>query len=177
MRHLLSVLLLSTTPFAVAAEACWERAAMESGTSVALLQAIAWTESWMRPHAVNTSHEHVTKTRDVGLLGINTDPRVLKRLGVSEADLYDPCINVRTGARILKEKFSRHGRTWEAVGAYNASCSRLKGKACQAARMAYAWRVYRAMHRTPHPPNKASTRQPPSNRLPTEQSIQFVSLR
>jgi soluble lytic murein transglycosylase-like protein len=177
MRLLSFSLLLSTMPLALASEACWEHAAAESGTSVALLQAIARTESSMRPYAVNASHEHVTGTRDIGLVGINTEPRVLKRLGVSEADLFDPCINLRAGARILKEKFSRFGKTWEAVGAYNAACTRLKGNACQAARKAYAWRVYRAMHPALRGKQKGTAHPLQQATLPTEQTIQFVSLR
>lgn len=177
MRLLSFIMLLSTTPLALASEACWERAAAEGGTSVALLQAIARTESSMRPYAVNASHQHVTGTRDIGLVGVNTEPRVLKQLGISEADLFDPCINLRAGARILKEKFSRFGTTWEAVGAYNAACTRLKGNACQAARKAYAWRVYRAMHPALRGKQKGTTHSLQRLTLPTEQTMQFVSLR
>jgi hypothetical protein len=54
---------------------------------------------------------------------------------------------VHVGARILREKLDRHGDTWEAVGAYNAACTRLKGAACRQARMNYAWKVYRAIGR------------------------------
>lgn len=177
MRVLSFILLLSTTPLALASAACWEQAAAESGTSVALLQAIARTESSMRPYAVNASHQHITKTRDIGLVGINTDPRVLKRLGVSEAELFDPCINLRVGARILREKITRHGTTWEAVGAYNASCTRLRGNACQTARKAYAWRVYRAMHPAPRRTPEDAARSLQQRTAPLDQSFKFVSLR
>jgi soluble lytic murein transglycosylase-like protein len=176
MRSVFVFLIVTASPMTVASGTCWERAAAESGTTVELLQAIAWVESSMQPQAVNSSHLRTTGTRDIGLVGVNTAPDVLRRLGVSEADLFDSCTNVRAGARILKEKFVRHGMTWEAVGAYNASCTRLKGQACQNARTTYAWRVYHAMHR----PNGAATGRQRMERQAvgaTDPAIQFVSLR
>lgn len=176
MRTLLAISLVISTPVAPASGVCWERAALESGTSVELLQAIAWVESSMQPQAVNSSHVQITGTRDIGLVGVNTAPDVLRRLGVSEADMFDSCTNVRAGARILKEKFVRYGMTWEAVGAYNASCTRLKGQACQNARTTYAWRVYRAMHR-PNGPTAGHQRMERQALEATAPAIQIVSLR
>jgi soluble lytic murein transglycosylase-like protein len=176
MRNLFAILFIAATPVALASGACWERAALESGTTVELLQAIAWVESSMKSQAVNSSHLRTTGTRDIGLLGVNTAPNVLRQFGLSESELFDPCTNVRTGSRILKEKFDRFGMTWEAVGAYNASCTRLKGLACRNARTRYAWRVYRAMHR----PNGTVTGPQRMTRQPAvaaESAIQLVSLR
>jgi len=175
MRNLFAILFVAATPVVQASGVCWERAALESGTSVELLQAIAWVESSMQPHAVNSSHLKTTGTRDIGLVGVNTAPNVLRQFGLSESELFDPCTNVRTGARILKEKFDRFGTTWEAVGAYNASCTRLKGQACRNARTTYAWRVYRAMHR----PNGTATgpqRMTSQPAVAEESAIQLVSL-
>ncbi|GJI98187.1 hypothetical protein RugamoR57_49050 [Duganella caerulea] len=176
MRLLFALFLIVSSPATLASDACWQQAALESGTTIELLQAIAWTESSMQSHAVNVAHERVTGTRDVGLVGVNTAPGVLLRLGLSEADLLDPCTNLRAGARILREKFDRYGVTWEAVGAYNASCTRLKGPACQAARTAYAWRVYRAMHgrRRVSEQGRGSRLRPDG--VPFEPITQFVSL-
>jgi hypothetical protein len=75
MRNLFAILFVAATPVAQASGACWERAAMENGTSVELLQAIAWVESSMQPQAVNSSHLKTTGTRDSGLVGIRANAR------------------------------------------------------------------------------------------------------
>ncbi|AXA91334.1 lytic transglycosylase domain-containing protein [Massilia sp. YMA4] len=178
MRILLALLLAPVALHAHASAPCWHLAAIEGGVTVELLQAIAWTESSMNPSAVNDTHRHKTGTRDIGLVGINTAPRVLRNLGVSESDLFDACINLRAGARILREKIARHGMTWEAVGAYCVSCTRLKGDECRAARAAYAWRVYRAMGKHANaggPRHIASTARARANTIESPASI--MSLR
>jgi soluble lytic murein transglycosylase-like protein len=73
--------------------------------------------------------------------------RTLSRHGIREADLFEPCTNIHVGAWLLADSFSRRGATWDAVGAYNAACSQLKGKDCIEARAKYAWRVYRQLSR------------------------------
>ena len=128
-----------------AAATCWRHAAQRHGVSSELLVAIARAESALDPRAENRSHVTVTGTVDRGYMQINTAPRVLHRLGVRAEQLFEPCLNIDIGARILAEKFARHGNSWEAVGAYNASCSVLTGPDCQRARARYAWRVYRQL--------------------------------
>lgn len=178
MHYLAAIAFFAIAPSSLAAPPCWQRAADESRVDVTLLRGIASAESSLRTDALNTSHEHITGTRDVGLAGVNNAPAVLKRLGVSESDLFDPCINLRTGARILREKFDRYGVTWEAVGAYNASCTRLKGDACTRARTAYAWRVYHAMHPTRGRSFQANSAASSTDRLRVpHSSLHLVSLR
>jgi len=125
------------------ASACWEQASQKYAVPAPLLIAVAKAESSLNPRAVNRSHFGKTRTVDIGVMQINSDARILSNLGVTQEQLLDPCTNIHAGARILAEKMARHGRTWEAVGAYNASCVTLTPQQCLRVRMRYAWRVYR----------------------------------
>lgn len=132
-----------------AAADCFEHHAGRFGLDAHLLRAIAHVESSGRPHAVNSSHLERTGSRDIGLMQINSAwlPK-LKAYGIKEADLFDGCTSVEVGAWVLHDLVRRFGNTWDAVGAYNAACSQLRGKACIEARSRYAWRVYRRLQAT-----------------------------
>jgi soluble lytic murein transglycosylase-like protein len=105
------------TPLIGQAEDCWLRVANRYHVSPALLMAIARTESGFNPRAVGVNRNG---SRDIGLMQINSLwlPR-LKRFGIEEADLFNPCQSIEVGAWILSHYIGQLGYTWAAVGAYN----------------------------------------------------------
>ena len=119
------------------AHACWEEAATRYGVNPIILVAIARTESSMNPNAVNKNRDG---SYDLGLMQINSRwfP-MLRKYGINEQQLRQPCVSIHVGAWILAQNMQRFGNSWEAVGAYNSSHP-LK-------RTAYAERVYRNLQR------------------------------
>lgn len=151
--------------------ACWDEAGQRYQINPRLLYAIAKCESDMRPEVVNRSHRARTGTYDIGLMQINSSN--LQRLnvyGIGEQQLYDACTNIHVGAWILADKIQRYGLSWEAVGAYNAACSALKGKDCAAARSRYAWCVYRNLSPVAHTGSAAM-------RPSTLESVPLIAIR
>ena len=144
---------------AAQADDCFSTSARRYGLDASLLRAVAGVESNMQAGAVNRSHLARTGTVDVGLMQVNTSwLKRLQRYGIREADLHQPCTNIEVGAWILAQAIAQHGNQWQAVGAYNAGCSTLKGEACTRQRAAYAWRVYRRM--TPGAAGSSTTAAP-----------------
>ena len=148
MERLVRMAAVMTLTLSSGASACWDEAARAYGVDPWLLYGIAKVESSLNPRALNLDHLQRTGSYDIGLMQINSrNLPSLAALGVAPERLWDACTSVQVGARILRDKLDRYGETWEAVGAYNASCTRLKGAACRKARMDYAWKVYRAIDR------------------------------
>ncbi len=138
MKHL--AILLMTTFLSSAQANCFDRFGDKHGIEPDLLRAIALVESSGNPKAIAGKG----RFQDLGLMQINT--AWLDKLNLNRTDLLENvCLNVETGARILKDNFKRFENPWEAVGAYNAGCTKLKGQACTDARQKYAWKVWRAM--------------------------------
>lgn len=139
--HRLALLMFSFLALgsAYASDDCFERIARTKGLDADLLRAIAFVESSGNPRAVGRN----ASSEDYGLMQINSS--WLKRFNTSKSELLeDACRNVEIGADILADNFTRAEHPWDAVGAYNASCTRLKGQDCIEARQKYAWKVYRA---------------------------------
>jgi len=118
---------------AAPAMACWDKAAQRYGVNPQLLYAIAKTESGLNPRAFNRNPDG---SYDIGLMQINSRwIPTLRRYGISEARLFEPCTSIHVGAWILAQNMRRLGNTWNAVGAYNAKTP--------AQRLQYALKVYR----------------------------------
>jgi soluble lytic murein transglycosylase-like protein len=131
---------------------CWHEAGERYQISPWLLYAIAQAESDLRPNAMNRDHFKRTGTVDIGLMQINSSHlrpnHPLAMNGIGERELRDPCINIHVGAWLLAENIRRTGPKWDAVGAYNAVCSQLKGAACTKARKKYIDRVWSKLTRS-----------------------------
>lgn len=114
------------------AHACWEEVGNRFNINPYLLAAIAKTESNFKAHAVRRNKNG---TRDIGVMQINSLwlPELAKH-GISEEQLFDPCVNIAVGAWILRQRQSSYGNTWEAVGTYHSKTPDLKWN--------YAGKVY-----------------------------------
>lgn len=112
---LILVLLLPTEGFA----ACFDEAAARYRVPTSLLMAISRVESSGNPQAINRNPDG---SYDIGHMQINSRwLPTLRRFGIDEQSLLDPCINTYVGAWILAQNIHRLGYNWEAIGAYNAS--------------------------------------------------------
>lgn len=119
---------------------CFEEAALRFGLNADLLRAIALVESSGNPAAVGRNRT----SEDLGLMQINSS--WIARFNTSRGELLsNACRNIEIGAFILEDNFKKAAHPWEAVGAYNASCTRLKEDECTQVRRQYAWKVYRAL--------------------------------
>lgn len=117
---------------------CFDIHGRNFGVAPDLLRAIAITESSGNPSAVAGPK----CSQDIGLMQINS--QWLSKWNLSKSELLsNACLNIEIGARILKDNLMRFDNPWEAVGAYNAGCSRLKGQDCTDARQKYAWKVFK----------------------------------
>jgi soluble lytic murein transglycosylase-like protein len=124
------------------AASCFDEAEKVFQVPKHLLIAIAKVESGFNPHAV---HVNPDGTEDIGTMQINSRhlPK-LRRYGISRADLFDSCVNIKVGAWVLAGQIERYGKTWRAVGAYNAGVGK---HGDERARKEYIRKVWAAMNR------------------------------
>ncbi len=113
-------------------ESCIERSARRYNISPLIIKAIIKVESNWNYRAVNRNRNG---SYDVGLMQINSSWfSLLRRYGIYESYLYNPCVNIDVGAWILAQCIQRYGYTWKAVGCYHSPT--------EARKIWYAHRVY-----------------------------------
>jgi len=111
--------ILPVLAVAITAQAnCFHQASKRYGIHPDLLRAISTVESAGNAKAVNHNHNG---SRDIGHMQINSSwlPK-LKKYGITEQSLFDPCTNTLVGAWVLAGNFRDLGYNWDAIGAYNA---------------------------------------------------------
>lgn len=101
------------------ATSCYVRAGRYYKIDPDLLLAIAWKESRLDKHAIGHNPHGGYGT---GLMQVDSQHfKELKTYGITPHRLLnDSCLNIYTGAYYLAIAFRKFGRTWQAVGAYNA---------------------------------------------------------
>jgi hypothetical protein len=102
---------------------CFKSAAQKYDLPLALLLAVARGESDFNPRARSDRNCH-------GLMQIQW-PGTAKHLGIHRlAALYEPCTNIRAGARYLRELMDRYGQNLHlALAAYNYGPNRIQREA------------------------------------------------
>ena len=117
---LLFAMTMGVSVHALSDEACFEGASKHYSVDKNLLKAIAITESGMKANVIGPPNKN--GSYDIGMMQINSGALpTLAKFGIGQSDLLDACTNIHVGAWVLATKISRFGKTWKAVGAYNAS--------------------------------------------------------
>lgn len=102
-----------------------------------LLKALAKHESDFNHKAV---HENKDGTVDYGEMQINSRHLpLLVKAGFKKEDLFNYCSSYHIGAYVLNVGIRRYGKTWRAVGSYNAGFGR--GKKSETARLEYVRKI------------------------------------
>ena len=97
---------------------CWDKAAQTYGVDPWLLMAIAKTESSFNSSAINVN---TNKSVDMGMMQINSIwLPTLRRFGIHQTHLFDPCTSIFVGAWILAQNIKNFGYNQDGIGAYNS---------------------------------------------------------
>lgn len=133
MKKLLVILGLMSVAWGY--EYCFEKAGRRYGINPLLLYAIAKVESNFNPRALNYNENG---TYDIGVMQINSSwLPVLRKYGIREESLYNPCINVHVGAWVLAQCVAKYGWSWRAIDCYNKGSKARENSE-------YVWKVYYA---------------------------------
>lgn len=118
--------------------ACFIRAGDYYNVPAVVLWSIAYVESGFNSEAINYNR----KSHDVGMMQINSwwFP-VLKRYGITEEDLYDPCLNIFVGAWIFSRCYAKYRTLYDAISCYHTG--RSYSESPEGAE--YTWRVWRVI--------------------------------
>jgi soluble lytic murein transglycosylase-like protein len=127
-------------------------AAQEAGVPLEVLVAVAGAESGYHPWALDIEGRQVfcksraeAETVLANTLTTNVDIGVMQinwrfwgpRLGVAKKDLLDPRINLRMGARILRDGLSRNGSIWRRISNYHSGAPHERNRYNQEVYQAY----------------------------------------
>ncbi|SUD95618.1 lytic transglycosylase domain-containing protein [Pandoraea pulmonicola] len=95
-----------------------DAAAAQYGVNAGVLRAIAYHESSLNP---NAQHRNRNGSVDVGLMQVNSVHFAwLERQHIRPDMLWNPSVNARVGAALLRRQIDRYGSVWRAVGAYHS---------------------------------------------------------
>ncbi|WP_150622192.1 lytic transglycosylase domain-containing protein [Pandoraea horticolens] len=133
-----------------------DAAAAQYGVNAGVLRAIAYHESSLNP---NAQHRNRNGSVDVGLMQVNSVHFAwLERQRIRPDMLWNPSVNARVGAALLRRQIDRYGSVWRAVGAYH-SMNPNTGDAYS--RVIHDVYVNRRWERDRHPP-RGSVQVPPT---------------
>jgi len=120
--------------------ACFVRAGSYYNVPPVVLWSIAYVESGFNSEAINYNRE----SHDVGMMQINSRWfSVLRRYGITEEDLYDPCLNIFVGAWILSQCYVKYQTLHDAISCYHTG--RKYSESPEGAE--YTWKVWRVIQR------------------------------
>lgn len=116
-RLLLPLMLLPSLSNAV----CFDKVGAKYRLDPDYLRAIAFKESKYKPKSIGKNNDG---SIDLGIMQINSSniewlKRKFPDISIRRL-LVDNCYNIQVGGYILNENFKMYGRSWLAVGVYNA---------------------------------------------------------
>lgn len=119
MKKIVLAWVLTVNLLASAFDPIFDRAGRDFGIDPSLLKRIATIESSLNPNALNRNKNG---TVDIGLMQINTiHLKRLSKIGVTQALLYDPEVNIYVAALLLSSHIRKGGYNLETIGRYHSA--------------------------------------------------------